>query len=141
MAIDWNGLDRQTVVTVPARPASGLWTLVRSYLSSPQIIRIGAEGSWTAASGLPSCGPDGLPHWAFGRDALLFKKAPLGALIGKIGGSIAGVDDRDVFLVGSASVLTIDKSAGPLFLTINDAPGFFEDNTGALTVAIALLAV
>jgi hypothetical protein len=141
MAIEWNGIDQQSVITVPAHPASGLWTLVRSYVSSPQIMRIEAEGSWTAVAGLPSCGPDGLPHWAFGRDALLFKKAPLGALIGKIGGSIAGVDDRDVFLVGSATVLTIEKAAGPLFLTINDAPGFFEDNTGALAVTIALLAV
>ena len=80
--------------------------------------------------------PDGLRHWMFGRDQLLCKKAPLGALIGKIGGSNIATEESEIFLVGSVAVLAIDKTTGPLYLTINDAPGFFDDNTGALNVTI-----
>lgn len=135
MAIHWDNLDDSTVIAVPARPASGLWTLVRTYVHGPHIIRIEAAGLWCPVAGLDACGPDGLQHWAFGRDRLLTKKAPLGALIGKIGGSNLTTDD-DIFVVGSMAVLTIDKVSGPLFLTINDAPGCFDDNTGELQVTI-----
>jgi hypothetical protein len=135
MAIDWDNLDEETEITVPAKPASGLWTLARTYVNVPQIIRIEAPGSWRPVAELDSCGPDGLQHWAFGRERLLTKKAPLGALIGKIGGSNLTTDD-EIFVVGSMAVLTIDRISGPLFLTINDAPGFFDDNTGELQVTI-----
>jgi hypothetical protein len=139
MPIDWRNLDSESEVTVPAKPVSGLWTLVRTYVSGPQIIRLEADGTWAPTGGLPACNADGLLQldWALGRDALLFKKAPLGALIGKIGGSIAGADDADLFLVGSVAVLTIDKAVGPLYLTINDAPARLDDNAGALKVKIS----
>jgi hypothetical protein len=137
MPIDWQNLDEKSVITVPAKPAAGLWTLVRSYVSGPRIIRIEAQGTWSPAAGLPPCGADGMRHWAFGRDLLLTKKAPFGALVGKIGGSNISTDEADIFLVGSVAVLTIDKSVGPLYLTINDAPAFFEDNVGELVVKIA----
>jgi hypothetical protein len=132
---DWD--QTKTGIAVPAKPAQALWTPVLDYVTGPVVLRITAEGSWRPAASLPPCGPDGLTHWAFGRDFLLWKKAPLGALIAKIGGSVAGIDDStDIFLVGSRGVLNLEKAAGPLYLTINDAPSAFDDNDGALTVAI-----
>jgi hypothetical protein len=135
MTIDWQKLDKTSPVKVPAKPQMGLWTLVRTYVSAQQIIRIEAQGAWTPVAGLPQCGPDGLRHWAYGRDQLLTKTAPLGALIGKVGGSNIATDDA-IFLIGSLAVLTIDKLVGPLYLTINDAPGCFDDNSGELSVTI-----
>jgi|HubBroStandDraft_6_1064221.scaffolds.fasta_scaffold1012325_1 hypothetical protein len=138
MPIDWKKLDDQSRVVVPAKPANGLWTLVRSYVGSSQIIRIEAQGQWKPVPGVElPCGADGLQHWMFGRDHLLYKKAPLGALIGKIGGSNISTEESEIFLVGSTAVLTIDKILGPLYLTINDAPGCFDDNSGELNVTIS----
>jgi hypothetical protein len=136
MPIDWKKLDETSSVSVPARPATGLWTVVRSYVSTGQIIHIEARGTWRPVAEFDSCGGDGMRHWAFAGDRLLCKKAPLGALIGKIGGSGASSDDSEIFLVGSVAVITIDKTQGPLYLTINDAPEFFGDNDGSLEVTI-----
>ena len=137
-SIDWTKLDDEFRVVVPAKPAAGLWTLVRTFVSNSQIIRLEAEGEWSPVSDLGlRCGADGLRSWIFGRDQLLFKKAPLGALIGKIGGSNTSTEESEIFLVGSVAVFQIDKAVGPLYLTINDAPGFFDDNSGALSVTIS----
>src|SRR3712207_4980475 len=104
MTINWAALDNAVRIVVPARPDIGLWTLARGLVSGPQIIRLEAKGTWSPAEGLPACGPDGLRHWAFGRDRLLTKKAPLGALIGRFSGSNIDTDDADIFLIGSVAV-------------------------------------
>jgi PA-IL-like protein len=136
-AVNWQAMDGKTALKIPAKPDRGIWTPVRAYLSGPSIIRIAAEGTWKPVDIFPACTADGLRHWAVSRDMLLTKKAPLGALIGKIGGSNIAADDSDIFVVGSNLVLTVDKQTGPLWLTINDAPAFFDDNSGELTVNIA----
>jgi hypothetical protein len=135
MPIDWNKLDNCNPVTVPAKPANGLWTLVRTFVSNPQIIRIVAEGEWRPIAAMDPCSADGFQHWSFGRDRLLTNKAPIGALIAKIGGSNLS-QDGDIIVVGSTAVIVVDKLSGPLYLTINDAPGFFDDNLGELKVTI-----
>jgi hypothetical protein len=135
VSVDWDALDKAFAVVVPAKPERGLWTPVRASVGSPLIVRISAEGEWKPVEGFPACTADGLRHWAFGRDQLLSKKAPLGALIGKLGGSNIGTEE-EIFLVGSDAVISIEKAVGPLWLTINDEPGFFGDNSGALTVTL-----
>lgn len=135
--IDWKNLDDKGTVTIPAKPADGIWTLVRTYVSGPTILRLEATGAWRPDADLPSCTADGLRHWAYGREMLLTKKAPLGALIGKFGGSSCAAEDTDVFVIGSVTVLTIEKAVGPLYMTINDAPNHFDDNEGELTVRIS----
>jgi hypothetical protein len=134
--IDWEKLDETYSIVVPAKPKRGLWTPVRTYLTAPVIIRIEAEGTWKPVDFLNECSADGLRHWIFGRDQLLTKKAPLGALIGKIGGSNIATDEAEIFLVGSDAVISAEKSVGPLWLTINDAPYSFDDNSGTLVVRI-----
>ena len=61
----------------------------------------------------------------------------VGSLIGKIGGSTAGKKDGKVFVVGRFCIIDIDdKIKGPLFLTINDEPYGFGDNSGQLKVSV-----
>ena len=131
----WRDVTAQHI-SVPARPAIGLWTPIIDYVTGPLILRIGARGKWSPVESLPGCSPDGFQDWFYGRDWLLTKSAPLGALIGKIGGSNNSTNDADIFVVGSYAVITIDKQTGPLYLTINDAPSFLSDNSGAIEVAI-----
>jgi len=137
MNIEWEAIDKSAAHVIPARPAGGLWTMVRTHLVAPATIRVEASGTWRVAPDLPECGPDGLRHWAYGREGLLTRKAPLGALIGKYGGSSASADEADIFVVGSAAVLTLDKPAGPLYLTINGVPAMFGGHQGALDVLLA----
>jgi hypothetical protein len=137
MSIEWDKFDDNKVVSVPAKPENGLWTMVRTMVSGPQIIRLEATGEWRPIADLEPCSADGFQHWAFGRDRLLTNKAPLGALIAKIGGSNMTAPDADIQVIGSLAVITVpDKTSGPLYMTINDAPGFFDDNSGALKVRI-----
>lgn len=137
MPINWTDLDRERKHDVPALPADGLWTMVRTQISGPAVIRIEARGRWKPASGLPECGPDGLRHWAYGRDLLLTRKAPLGALIGKFGGSSSSIDETEIFVVGNVAVLQVDKATGPLFLTMNGASSHFQDHSGELIVTLS----
>lgn len=136
MTIDWLHLDAQEVHTIPACVEGGLWTMVRTQISAPAIVRVEACGSWRVAPDLPACGPDGLRHWAYGREGLLTRKAPLGALIGKFGGSGSATDETDLFVVGCVAVIQLDKSSGPLYLTINSSPACFGGHSGQLSVVI-----
>jgi hypothetical protein len=136
MAFDWSTLDSKDRVEIPARPSNGIWTPARAYLSTGTILRIEASGQWQPLPGT-ACGAEGLQHWAYGRDRLLTKSAPLGALIGKIGGSNVYAADTDILVIGGLCVLKLDKSEGPLYLTINDAPDSFDDNDGFITVTFS----
>jgi hypothetical protein len=138
MMIDWNKLDDKDEVTIPAKPANGLWTMVRTMVTGPQIIKLEATGEWRPVATMAPCTADGFQHWAFRRDGLLTGKAPIGALIAKIGGSNITAQDADIQVVGSLAVIVVqDKTSGPLYLTINDALGCFDDNSGELTVTIS----
>lgn len=136
MDIDWLQLDSQETHAIAARPEGGLWTMVRTQISAPAVIRIEASGGWRVSPDLPECGADGLRHWAYGRENLLTRKAPLGTLIGKFGGSASAADEADIFIVGRLCVLQLDKPSGPLYLTINGAPARFDAHSGALTVQL-----
>jgi hypothetical protein len=131
----WEDLDDVSTFDIPAKPPSGLWTPVRGAIAAPAILKITAEGHWTPVHLLGSCSARGFDHWVFGRDFLLTKKAPLGALIGRFGASDI-FDEGEIFAVGAMAVISIEKACGPLWLTINDAPGFFDDNSGSLKVTI-----
>jgi hypothetical protein len=136
MAFDWSALDSRDSVEIPARPRSGIWTPARGYLAAGTILRIEASGEWRPLPNT-SCGADGLRHWAYGRDRLLTKNAPIGTLIGKLGGSNAFAVDADIVVIGGLCILRLEKNEGPLYLTINDAPDGFDDNDGFLTVTFS----
>lgn len=137
MPTNWLTLDKTNPVSIPAKPEQGLWTPVRTLVNALQIIRLEAAGEWQPIAGMKPCSADGFRQWAFGRDGLLTAKAPIGALIAKIGGSNIYAQDADIIVIGSLAVITVpEKVSGPLYLTINDVPSSFDDNSGALTVTI-----
>jgi hypothetical protein len=107
---------------VPARPA-GIWTLALPYVPPGTKLKIESSGTWKYDANTP-CGPDG--DITRPNTGALSDKAPLGALIGKLGGSSAGLSDTtNVFAAGSFAIYDTGQNAGPLFFTINVPPTKF----------------
>ncbi|MBI4591574.1 MAG: hypothetical protein HY725_22340 [Candidatus Rokubacteria bacterium] len=122
---------------VPAKP-KGLWTKVCDYVEGPVKLKLEADGEWEYSK--KRCGPDGAPQEGLVTDTLV-PSAPLGALVGKIGGSSADKPDVSkvlVFAVGSYCVVSLDNTArGALFLTMNDVVGRFDEHDGEVSVTIS----
>ena len=80
-----------------------------------------ATGSWTALPGLLApCEPDGLAGLILPADRVVLPDAPPGALIGRIGGSSAGLKADGAFVIGSSCVVAVPTgSIGPLFVSFN----------------------
>jgi hypothetical protein len=126
-------------VNVTAKP-SGLWTLAYEYVRGPVLIRFSAEPGkrWNYAA-RSACTADGDLSSMISSHACVLPGAPVGALIGKIGGSSAGQADGKVFLVGSFAIIEIDANTrGPLYLTINDEIAGMDNNSGDLKVNIRI---
>jgi len=120
-------------VEVKAKP-NGLWTIAREFIPGPVRIRFEAGGTWKYSPDSP-CGPDGDMLSMISSSQTILKSAPVGSLIAKIGGSSAGQTDGTLYLVGSFAVIDIGADVkGPLYLTINDDPGGFMNNSGSLQV-------
>lgn len=150
----WSELVR---VKVAAQP-DGLWNLVFDYVSGPRLLRIKVVDQDDKKNNVPVkwkpttddvCGANGLLKPAKSdKTTFLVSTAPFGALVGKIGGSTADLPDassgsagpwtgRKVFAVGNYTVVGLSKDdCGPLFLTINDSPDGFCDNSKDLWVLI-----
>jgi hypothetical protein len=124
-------------VPVPAKP-TGLWTLVLPFVEGPALLRISAstDDRWGYAPRNDAfCFADGDPCSLVARDLCLASCAPVGALIGKIGGSSAGIDDGGmVFAVGQSCVVRVPDDGGPLYLTINDTYDGMENNGGEIHI-------
>lgn len=92
-------------------------------------LRFRASGVWTTMAGLPGCGPDGLVGQSFPDDRLIVPDCPVGALIGRIGGSSATLKaaapaadsgESKPFPIGCNAVIKLpDKVVGPLFIGFN----------------------
>ena len=106
------------------------WIMVCEDLGSATThLKLKATGNWVPMSGLSSCGPDGLAGQSFSDDNLLLTDCPVGALIGRIGGSSASLKtltpavdagEGKPLPVGSQTVLKLpDKFVGPLYLGFN----------------------
>src|ERR1041385_6029454 len=124
-------------IRIEANPASGLWTNVCEYLGPKRLIKIEANktSTWKYGEGKP-CGADGDLD---GDGAeLMVQTAPLGALIGKMGGSTAvNETENPLFVVGSLIVMRLkDTQEGPLYLTINDSPKGLADNSDGIQVNV-----
>ena len=118
---EWDDIK---TIDVPSAP-NAIWTLALDYVPANTVLRLTATGTWHYAPNA-TCGPDGDRNPQVTRAAMT-GIAPIGAVIGRIGGSMASVpkaDDTGVFAVGSFAVITA-QSAGPLFLTINLSPSQF----------------
>jgi hypothetical protein len=94
------------------------------------------EDRWSyAESSEAVCGANGDPDTFLSPAICLWPPAPVGALIGKFGGSTAGLDDGTRFIAGAYCVLTAPEEGGPLYLTINDEYTGFDNNAGSIGVS------
>jgi len=122
---------------VPGRP-DGLWTPVLEYVEGKVRLKVVASGTWQYLPGV-DCGPNGHRDGGLIENSLA-PRAPVGALIAKIGGGTADRPDPDkdpVFVVGTFCVITLEAVAhGPLFLTMNDHVSWFAQHDGELTIRI-----
>lgn len=124
---------------VIARPESGLWTVAYELVEGPCELMISATGTWHYAEAGAECGPDGARVSAITSSRCINDSGPVGALIGKLGGSTAAVEGTVQFVAGRFCVVSIEEgTGGALFLTINDTPAGLFDNCGALTVCVAI---
>ncbi|MBS0383869.1 MAG: hypothetical protein JSS00_00805 [Proteobacteria bacterium] len=108
-------------------PAQAEWCDTGVEVREGQTIyfRVG-EGRWSnAPPPAPSYGPEGGPAI----QGTWIESAPLGALIGRIGGA--------AFLIGSKSSVT-SPASGHLLLAMNDVRGTYGDNRGQLDVFMAV---
>jgi hypothetical protein len=133
-AMTWSDVK---VAKVPAKP-TGIWTLTHEFVKGPALIKVEATGTWAYSSGRP-CGPDGDLNALLSADQMIAGGVSPGALLIKVGGSTAAVSDGLVRVAGSTAVIRIDeKTAGPIFLTINDAVSGFADNSGELDAKVSI---
>lgn len=134
-AVDSTEWPFSVELEVKAKP-NGLWTVAREFIHGPVRIRFEAEGTWKYSPD-SSCGADGDMLSMISSSQTILKNAPVGSLIAKIGGSSAGQTDGTLYLIGSFAVIEAGADVkGPLYLTINDDPGGFVNNSGSLKVKV-----
>jgi hypothetical protein len=134
---NWTNLGGKLIIS--AKP-SGLWTRTDIFVLGPALLKFEAAGQWyysTKYGRESSADGDLLSPIPLKR--CLSEKAPIGSLLGKIGGSVADRGGDSVFLVGSYCVLEVGKDQrGPLYLTINDVYDGYIDNDGQLEVVVQI---
>lgn len=104
-------------------PANVEWCDTGINVRRGQRIAISAQGRWNYRSE-PAFGPAGSGERI---DTTLLPRAPLAALIGRVG--------NEVFLVGQGGQSQA-ASEGRLYLSINDVSGTFGDNSGFMDVYV-----
>lgn len=118
--MSWTPID---INPLPALPADIIvpWLRLVDTIRGASHLMINATGEWTALPGLLApCGPDGLAGLVLPAERVVLPDAPPGALIGRIGGSSAGLKAEGAFVIGSGCVVAVpDKSIGPLFVSFN----------------------
>ena len=132
---------------VKASP-KGLWNKILDYIEGPIVLKIVANGEWTldkSQNPAVKCGPDGnRSQWP--TDAMMVT-APIGALIGKIGGGTAEkpvtttppqpTGNTLTFVVGTYCILALDNTVrGALFLAMNDSINSIANHDGEIQVRI-----
>jgi hypothetical protein len=119
---------------VAPRPSSP-WTKVLDYVPAKSRLKFEAKGSWRYGTWV--FGPEGSADPILTASACLSTTAPVGALLGKIGGSTSGRDDGKIFTIGQwGFVETDEKTAGPLFLAVNVPAGVAASPPDELTVEV-----
>ena len=127
-----------TKVTVKAKP-DGLWTLVElPRWTAPMRLCFTAEDQEWKYAKTNACKADGDLLSMIDGARTLLGTGPVGALIGKIGGSSAGAKDgAALFLVGRyLCIETKPEWKGSLYLTINDEITGFANNDGSIDVNV-----
>jgi hypothetical protein len=126
---------------IPGKPI-GIWTLAADFVDESWrvTIKVSTDQKWTYGPGNEcECDADGHLSSSIDRNKCICPSAPVGALIGKFGGSTADISNTTPFAVGHFCVIeATDKQRGPLFLTINDELPGLHSNSGDLDVDIEI---
>lgn len=125
-------------IRVRAKP-DGLWTLADEFAVGSCVLKISAKprATWAYADAAAArCGAEGHRNSLLSREKCLLASAPVGALIGKIGGSTADTEGTK-FVVGRYCVVRVPAEGGPLFLTINDEYGGMDNNADSIDVDVS----
>jgi hypothetical protein len=118
---------------LPNQPEGGIWTLALEVVPASTLLKIACQGRWSYVEDT-TCGPDGDATSTMKN--LLVAAAPAGCVVGRFGGSTAGVaGDVGGFPVGSLCIQTT-TTAAPLFLSINIDPKVIPVAAGTMSVAI-----
>lgn len=123
---------------VPAKPKEGLWSPAIDFLTGPLALSIKATGTWSYAPN-QSCDANGRQTdvtEAVQPADCLHAKGPVGALIARVGGSIAEAGESPLTVGGHATVVLKKEQRGALYLTINDSAKGMLDNSGGIEVEI-----
>ncbi len=116
--------------TLAAGEIAPPWLLALEDLGAATVyLRLKAKGKWSPLSGLGDCGPDGLAGQSFPEDRLIVTDCPVGALIGRIGGSSATLKaasaaadsgESKPFPIGCHTIVKLpEKTLGPLYVGFN----------------------
>jgi hypothetical protein len=137
-------------IVISSQPA-GLWTRVADFVPSGRKLKIQAAGTgtWVYDASKVGCTADGAAGDASG---CMVPQAMIGCLVGKVGGSASDslaqpqnpaagstivLTTVFVFAAGSFCVVQVPPTvAGPLFLTMNDAPGNFSKHSGTIEIQV-----
>lgn len=133
MQCNWVPENARAFTPHPGR----LWTLLLEYVPPKSRLKIEASGTWRYGSAELTCDADGDANPLLSAAACPIPEAPVGALIGKIGGSTIGRADGLLFASGVSCVLETGDAKGPLYLAINVPPGTVPSNAGTLQVTVS----
>ncbi len=79
-------------------------------------------GHWSClGDAFVRCNADGHVGLGLPADQLLVPKCAPGALIGKLDGSVAGREDGTLFVIGSRSLVSLEKKNTFLYIGVNGA--------------------
>ncbi len=104
--------------------ANAGWCDTQIMLQQGQGVAVEARGRWSNA-GDPQYGPGGISNYR--HPGTIVADASLGALIARVGNT--------TFAIGASNGFT-SPASGPLYLSINDVPGTFDDNRGWLVITV-----
>jgi hypothetical protein len=136
--VTWNMLPASPFA-LKEKEITSPWIQVVDALRDYTHLRIKADGWWRQmAGGISCCDADGLPSLVLQSDRLAVTDCPVGALIGKLGGSSAslsvppvanpagggsapaGLAEGKAFAIGSYCVVALPQNfIGPLFVSFN----------------------
>lgn len=134
--LNWRALT-EPAFTVTDRVLQVPWLYVVETGRDYTHLRINCEGLWARATdAMASCGPEGLAEIPAQKDSLQVSDCPLGALIGKLGGSSASlsvptappvsgaatntISEGKAFAIGSYCMIPLPTNfIGPLFVSFN----------------------
>lgn len=129
MAIKWTPLQ---TFSLPMSEISTPWVVTPPEIPDGTThLKFVAKGTWKTIAAMDACGPDGMAGREFAAEQLLHADCPVGALIGRFGGSTASLKAPEAeadteggatkpFAVGSFAIVKLPKNfVGPVLLGFN----------------------